>query len=103
AARDKDAHSCAPAPERPGTLGDRRPTARSNLIEERDMQGCDEVFLTRLSLSIGVDPRLEIAPKLTAEENQRLVERVRRLVILSADAPARAAVVGRPGLPAAPP
>jgi hypothetical protein len=62
------------------------------------MQGCDEVFLTRLSLSIGVDPELEIAPRLTAEENQRLVERARRLVILSADAPEWATVIERPVL-----
>jgi hypothetical protein len=62
------------------------------------MQGCDEVFLTRLSLSIGVDPALEIAPRLTAEENQRLAERARRLVILSADAPEWATVIERPAL-----
>jgi hypothetical protein len=62
------------------------------------MQGCNEVFLTRLSLSIGVDPELEIAPRLTAEENQRLVERARRLVILSSDAPEWAAAIERPVL-----
>ncbi len=62
------------------------------------MQGCDEVFLTRLSLSIGVDPKLEIAPRLSAEENQRLAERARRLVILSSDAPEWAAAMERPAL-----
>jgi hypothetical protein len=60
------------------------------------MQGCDEVFLTRLSLSIGVDPGIEIAR--TAQENQRLVERARRLVILSSDAPEWAAAIERPVL-----
>jgi hypothetical protein len=62
------------------------------------MHGCDEVFLTRLSLSIGVNPELEIAPRLTPEENQRLVERARRLVILSSDAPEWAAAIERPAL-----
>lgn len=62
------------------------------------MQGCTEVFLTRLSLSIGVAPELEIAPRLTAEENQRLTERTRRLVILSSDAPEWAAAMERPAL-----
>lgn len=62
------------------------------------MQGCDEVFLTRLSLSIGVDPQLEIRPVLTAEENQRLVERAKRLVILSSDAPEWATAIERPAL-----
>ena len=62
------------------------------------MQGCDEVFLTRLSLSIGVDPELEIKPALTAEENQRLVQRARRLVILSSDAPEWATAIERPVL-----
>lgn len=62
------------------------------------MQGCDEVFLTRLSLSIGIAPELEIAPRLSAEENQRLAERVRRLVILSSDAPEWAAALERPAL-----
>jgi hypothetical protein len=67
------------------------------------MQGCDEVFLTRLSLSIGVDPELEIAPRLTPEENARLVARARRLVILSADAPEWATVIERPVLTRAAP
>jgi hypothetical protein len=62
------------------------------------MQGCNEVFLTRLSLSIGVAPELEISPRLTAEENQRLAERARRLVILSSDAPEWAAAMERPVL-----
>jgi hypothetical protein len=62
------------------------------------MHGCNEVFLTRLSLSIGVAPELEIAPRLTAEENHRLAERARRLVILSSDAPEWAATMDRPVL-----
>jgi hypothetical protein len=62
------------------------------------MQGCDEVFLTRLSLSIGVDARLEIAPCLTAEENQHLAACTRRLVILSSDEPQWAAAIERPVL-----
>jgi hypothetical protein len=62
------------------------------------MQGCDRIFLTRLSLSIGVDPELEIKPALTAQENQQLAERARRLVILSSDAPEWATVIERPVL-----
>ena len=62
------------------------------------MQGCDEIFLTRLSLSIGVDPELAIRPALSAEENQQLVERAMRLVILSSDAPEWATAIERPVL-----
>jgi hypothetical protein len=62
------------------------------------MQGCNDLFLTRLSLSICLDPELEIAPRLTAEENQRLAERARRLVILSSDAPEWATAIERPAL-----
>ena len=61
------------------------------------MQGCDRIFLTGLSLSIGVDPDVEIRPALTALENQKLAERA-RLVILSSDAPEWAMATERPAL-----
>ena len=61
------------------------------------MDHSEQIYLTSLSLFIPVEPRLDAADR-EREANQRLIERARRLVILSADAPEWAMAVEKPVL-----
>jgi hypothetical protein len=77
------------------------PTASGKPTMERDMEQGQQVmeqgrqiFLTSLSLEIPVAAELDDE----REHNQRLVERARRLVILSSDAPEWAMAMERPAL-----
>jgi hypothetical protein len=62
------------------------------------MEHGEQIFHTGLSLLVGVDPEFGMQVGRDPEENQRLIERATRLVILSSDAPEWAMTMERPAL-----